>query len=500
MKVTLEKITKRFGAFEACRGIDLTINPGEVVVLLGENGAGKSTLMNILSGAMRPTSGQVRIDGELVDLADGHTARNFGIGMVHQHYELVGDLTVAQNIVLGNEGPEWILHNDKIAQRVLEVSERFGLEIDPHAKVSGLSVGAQQRVEIIKALSAGANLLILDEPTAVLTPDETDRLLKVMRDLANSGCSVVFITHKLREAREVADRIVVMRNGQIVGEEDSEASAAHLTKMMVGKTIEPALNNEQPSRGEIVLEMEGVSVNGHPGLHEVSLKVRAGEILGVGGVDGNGQAELEEAASGLISLREGRISVRGERIDGVPIRSVIERIRVIPSQRARWGMVAGATVTENFALRDFRVLPLGNKGWLNLSAMQEHAASLVSRFDVRYDRLTQKIGSLSGGNQQKVIVAREVANSTGVLIAAQPTRGIDVSAASFIHRTLIDLRAKGEAILLISADLEELLALSDRIMILYKGRIMGETDRDNRELIGSWMAGISPHLDGEAHE
>jgi ABC-type uncharacterized transport system ATPase subunit len=474
----------------ACDGIDLEIRRSEVLALLGENGAGKTTLMSILSGLVRPTSGSITIAGRQVEIANPRMALHHGIGMVHQHFLLVPPLTVAENIGLGQEPGRWLMDRRRLNAEVAEVSQRFGLELDPRRPVGQLSVGMQQRVEIVKALYSGATVLILDEPTSVLTPQEADRLFQVIRDLARAGRSVVFISHKLREVREIADRIVVLRQGRAVAEVPPHTSEAELASLMVGRPVLLQVERPPTPPGEAVLRVEGIEAEGQPGIRGVSFEVRRGEIFGVAGVDGNGQAELEEVLTGLRPVRRGSILLEGQPTNGRSPRQLRELgLTHIPSDRARWGLVREASVAENLALADYHRPPLSRRGLIRRRALERGAAEQISRFDIRLSNVWQVAGTLSGGNQQKVVIAREVSRRARVLVAAQPTRGIDVGATEFVHRQLIRLRSEGTAVLLISTDLDEVLGLSDRVGVFYEGRLVGITDPQHREQIALWMAG-----------
>lgn len=476
----------------ACADIDLEIRPGEVLALLGENGAGKTTLMHVLSGLLQPTAGEIRVDGSPVRLRNPHDALGHGIAMVHQHFLLVPPLTVAENVGLAREPGGAFVDRDALTADVLELSRSFGLELDPRARVADLPVGLQQRVEIVKALYAGARVLALDEPTSALTPQETGFLFKVLRDMAATRRSVVFISHKLREVKEVADRIVVLRQGRVVGEAGPEASEAELASLMVGRPV--LLRVERPSGapGRTVLELDRVEVAGRPGLHEVGLDVRAGEVLGIAGVDGNGQAELEEVLTGLRPLRSGSIRLEGHELPVARPRRIREAgVAHIPSDRSRWGLIREASLTENLALSGYYHAPVSRRGVLQPAAMHQGAAERIKAFDIRASSPDQRAATLSGGNQQKLIVAREVTREIHLLVACQPTRGIDVGATEFVHSELMRLRSEGVAVILISADLDEILRLSDRVAVLYEGRVAGVTEPSERDRIALWMAGAT---------
>ncbi|HLH70279.1 MAG TPA: ABC transporter ATP-binding protein [Candidatus Dormibacteraeota bacterium] len=475
----------------ACDGVDLDIRQNEVLALLGENGAGKTTLMSILSGLVRPTAGSIAIAGRPVEITNPRVALRHGIGMVHQHFLLVPPLTVAENIGLGREPGRVLVDRRRLTADVAEVSRRFGLDLDPHRHVSQLSVGMQQRVEIVKALYAGATVLILDEPTSVLTPQEADRLFQVIRDLARAGRSVVFISHKLREVREIADRIVVLRQGKVVAEVLPDTSEAELASLMVGRPVLLQVERPPAQPGEVALRLENVEADGRPGLRGVSFEVRRGEIFGIAGVDGNGQAELEEVLTGLRPVRQGSILLEGRPTGGCGPRRLRELgLAHIPSDRARWGLVGEASLAENLALADYHRSPFSKRGLMRRQALERVASEQIGRFDIRASDAWQPAAALSGGNQQKLVIAREVSRRARVLVAAQPTRGIDVGATEFVHRQLIRLRSEGTAVVLISADLDEVLGLSDRVGVFFEGRLLGITRPEDRERIALWMAGV----------
>lgn len=496
--VELRSIVKRFGSdVLALDHVDLTIRPGQVLALLGENGSGKTTLMNILSGLIAPSSGEILIDGRPVKMRSARVASAHGIGMVHQHFMLVPPLTVAENVVLGTEPRHWLLDRPKIARQVTDMADRFGLHLDPLAKVAQLPVGLQQRVEIVKALYRGARVLILDEPTAVLTPQEADALLDTMRRMADQGRCIVFISHKLREVRRVSDRIVILRRGRVVDEVGSDASEQDLANAMVGRQI--VLRPQRPSlaRGAPMLQLVGLNSSGQPGLHGIDLTVCAGEIFGVVGVDGNGQLELEEVLGGLRTPTAGRILVDGTEVKALQPRRIRDLgVAHIPSDRQRRGLVAEASVRDNVRLGQHRRSPFLRRGLLNQGAAQQYALRLIESFDIRTTGPDQAAGTLSGGNQQKLIIARELSQGGRLVVASQPTRGVDVGATEFIYAELLKARAEGRAVLLITADLDEALALSDRIGVLYQGRLVGVTERADREQLGLWMAGVGEVASG----
>ena len=476
----LEGITKQFPGVLANDSIDLDLIHGEVHALLGENGAGKSTLVNILYGLYHPDAGEIRFEGKPTRISSPSDAIRRGIGMVHQHFMLIPVMTVAENIVLATEprnGP--FIDMEGAKQRVRELSQRFGLAVNPDAKIQSITVAQQQRVEILKALYRGARILILDEPTAVLTPQEAQELFEIVRSLTEQGQSVIFITHKLNEVLEVADRITVLRRGKRVDTVPREgATEAGLARMMVGREVLLRVEKQPAQPGDVLLDVDGLSVFDDRGLEAVrgvSFQVRSGEIVGVAGVDGNGQSELIDALAGLRKPAAGRITLLGRDITHESTDDRLhEGLGHIPEDRQRRGLVLDFTLAENIALHDFDEAPYSRLGWLYPRRMLANARKLLQEFDVRGGGPLTQAASLSGGNQQKVILAREVSRSPQVLIAAQPTRGLDVGAIEFIHRRLVEQRDVGRGILLVSFELEEILSLSDRILVVYEGRIVGE--------------------------
>jgi simple sugar transport system ATP-binding protein len=476
----LRGITKQFPGVLANDKVDFDLRRGEVHALLGENGAGKSTLMSILYGLYKPDAGEIILDGKPLKIDSPHAAIDAGIGMVHQHFTLIPVMTVAENIVLGMEptrGP--FVDTAEAEKRVRAIADSLGFRIDPHLRIESISVGQQQRVEILKALFRKAEILILDEPTAVLTPQEANELFEIIRTLTREGQSVIFISHKLHEVLAIADRITVLRQGKAIDTVPREgATEESLARMMVGRDVVLHIEKEPSTPGEPLLVVEDVTVVDERGLEAVkgiSLEVRAGEIVGIAGVDGNGQTELIDAMTGLRQPSGGRILVRGKDVTGADARSVLaEGLGHIPEDRQRRGLVLDFTLAENLALHDYKKPPASRFGWLYPKRLVERAAGLLREFDVRGGGPATLASSLSGGNQQKVIVAREVSRDPAVLIAAQPTRGLDVGAIEFVHRRLVQERDEGRAILLVSFELEEILSLSDRILVIYEGRIVGE--------------------------
>jgi general nucleoside transport system ATP-binding protein len=479
--------------------IDLTVEPGEIHALLGENGAGKSTLMNVLYGLLQPDEGEIVVDGEPVTVHSPRDAIRAGIGMVHQHFMLVPVFTVADNVMLGHEkargGPLAWLDRRRARREVVEVSRQYGLSVDPDAVVEDLPVGVQQRVEIIKALTRDVDLLILDEPTAVLTPQETDDLLAVMRTLKASGKSIVFITHKLKEVKAIADRITVIRRGQVVGTATPDTSEEDLAAMMVGRSVILQVDKGPARPGEPVLVVTGLVVDderGHRAVAGVDLEVRAGEVLGVAGVQGNGQTELVEAIMGLRPAVAGTVVLQGRPVTGRRTKDILRAgVGYVPEDRSVDGLVKEFTVAENLVLDIYDRPPYGNSFVLRPEQIAESARERIGQFDVRTPSAEATVGTLSGGNQQKVIVAREMSRPLKLFIASQPTRGVDVGSIEFIHNRVVHERDIGTAVLLISSELDEVQSLADRIAVMYRGEILAVVPPDTpREEIGLLMAGV----------
>ena len=493
----LRGITKTFPGVVANDHVDFELLRGEVHALLGENGAGKSTLMNILYGLYRADSGEIRLNGEAVSFGSAKDAIEHGIGMVHQHFMLIPVMTVAENIVLGMEPRSGVLLDERVAeQRVRELSEQFGLVVDPAALVSDITVGQEQRVEILKALFRGADILVLDEPTAVLTPQEARELFAIIESLKAEGKSIIFITHKLKEVLEIADRITVLRRGKIIQTVSREgATEASLARAMVGRDVLLRVEKAPAEVGDVLLSVEDLHVFDDRGIEKVrgmSFEVRAGEIVGVAGVDGNGQSELIDALTGLRKVGAGSVSVAGRRLDDASARKVLDAgIGHIPEDRQRRGLVLEFSIAENIALHDYAREPVAKRGWLFPARMIELARRLIGEFDVRGGGPLARAGELSGGNQQKVVAAREIARDPKVLIAAQPTRGVDVGAIEYLHSRLVAERDRGRAVLLISLELDEIFSLSDRILVIYEGEIVGEHTGDvSEQQVGLEMLGI----------
>jgi general nucleoside transport system ATP-binding protein len=490
-------ITKRFPGIVANDHVDLDVRKAEVHALLGENGAGKSTLMNILYGLYKPDEGEIRLGGKPVVFGSAKDAIRAGIGMVHQHFMLIPVMTVAENIVLGNEPTrEGIILDERGAEeRVREISKQYGLAVDPTALVSDITVGQQQRVEILKALYRGAEILILDEPTAVLTPQEAGELFEIVGSLREGGKSIIFISHKLNEVLEIADRITVLRRGKSIETVPREgATEESLARSMVGREVLLRVDKPPAQPGDVMLRVEDLHVLDDRGIAKVngvSFDVRAGEIVGIAGVDGNGQSELIDAIAGLQKIRSGSVELAGRTYDSASAREMLDAgLGHIPEDRQRRGLVLEFTIAENIALHDYAKSPDAKWGWLFPNRIVQRARGLIREFDVRGGGALSRAGTLSGGNQQKVVAAREIARDPKVLIAAQPTRGLDVGAIEFLHRRLIEERGEGRAILLVSLELDEILSLSDRILVLYEGEIVGEHGADvSEEEIGLEMLG-----------
>ncbi|WP_307836854.1 ABC transporter ATP-binding protein [Plantactinospora mayteni] len=480
--------------------MDLTVEPGEIHALLGENGAGKSTLMNVLYGLLQPDEGEVLVDGRPLKAKGPGDAIAAGIGMVHQHFMLVPVFTVAENVMLGAEqvrgGILGVLDRRRARRQVTEVSTRYNLRVDPDAVVEDLPVGVQQRVEILKALTRDVDLLILDEPTAVLTPQETEELLGIMGSLKESGKSIVFITHKLKEVKAIADRITVIRRGRTVGTASPSASEDELAALMVGRTVNLTVQKAAAAPGDPVLEVEGLVIDDERSVRAVDgvdLTVRAGEVLGIAGVQGNGQTELIEALMGLRPVLHGTVSLAGQRIDGWPTKRVLRAgVGYVPEDRSVDGLVKEFSVAENLVLDVYDRPPFGSGLVLRPDAISASARERIPEFDVRTPSAEAAVGTLSGGNQQKVIIAREMSRPLKLFVAAQPTRGVDVGSIEFIHRRIIHERDIGTAVLLVSSELDEVIGLADRIAVMYRGRILGIVGPETpREEIGLLMAGIT---------
>jgi general nucleoside transport system ATP-binding protein len=504
VKLELRGVTKRFGSLVANDHIDLVVQPGEIRALLGENGAGKTTLMNVLYGLVQPDEGEILIDDKQIQVRSPKDAINAGVGMVHQHFMLVPVFTVAENVTLGAEPVRrfGLLDRRRARASVRDLSERFGLRVDPDAYVEDLPVGVQQRVEIIKALLRDASILILDEPTAVLTPGETDDLFQIMRQLRDTGRSIVFISHKLKEVQAIADNITVIRRGTVVGERPPTTSDSELAALMVGRSVQLRVSKEAASPAGVVLDVRDLSVPGEHGdlaVQSISFDVRGGEILGIAGVQGNGQTELCEALMGL------RPSTGSVALDGADISAASTRDRLragigyIPEDRQEDGLVGAFSVADNLVLDVYDRPPYASGIALNLDAIKEAAVRLVKEYDVRTSSVLTPAGTLSGGNQQKVIVARELSRANKLLLASQPTRGLDVGSIEFVHREIVQQRDRGVAVVIVSSELDEIYALSDRIAVMYEGKIVGFSSPDIAEHeLGLLMAGAVAGADAGA--
>ncbi|MDK0676795.1 MAG: ABC transporter ATP-binding protein [Clostridium perfringens] len=506
--VEMLNIRKEFPGIVANDNITLQLRKGEIHALLGENGAGKSTLMGILFGMNQPDKGVIKVRGKEVKITNPNVANDLGIGMVHQHFKLVENFTVTQNIVLGCE-PKILfglgMDLNKAAKRIEELSKQYGLNVDPNAKIENISVGMQQRVEILKMLYRDADVLILDEPTAVLTPQEIDELIKIMKNLINEGKSIIIITHKLKEIKAAADRCTVIRRGRYIGTVDVKTtSEAEMAKMMVGREVSFKVNKKPAKPGDVVLDIKNLSVKNNKkvlGLKDFSIDIRAGEIVGIAGVEGNGQSELIEAITGLRKSESGTINFKNKDITRESIRNRINSgIAHIPEDRHKRGLVLDYTIEENMVLEVYDKKPFSNKGLLNKKEIKKYAEKIIDEFDVRSGEGAESIArSLSGGNQQKAIIGREIELNPELLIAAQPTRGLDVGSIEYIHKRLVEQRDSGKAVLLVSLELDEILNVSDRIAIINNGELIGvvNADETNENEVGLMMAGIKG---GEKHE
>ncbi|AQP42176.1 simple sugar transport system ATP-binding protein [Streptococcus gallolyticus] len=496
--IEMREITKKFGDFVANDHINLEVKKGEIHALLGENGAGKSTLMNMLAGLLQPTSGEILVKGEVAHLDSPSKSTKMGIGMVHQHFMLVEAFTVAENIILGNEVTKkgGILNLKKATEEIKELSERYGLAVDPSAKISDITVGAQQRVEILKTLYRGADIIIFDEPTAVLTPSEIAELLDIMRNLVKEGKSIILITHKLDEIRAVADRVTVIRHGKSIQTVPvADSTSEELAEMMVGRAVSFKTEKIPANPKDVVLSVKDLVVNenrGVPAVKELSLDVRAGEIVGIAGIDGNGQSELVEAITGLRKVESGNVIIKGVDMTNERPRKITELgVGHVPEDRHRDGMVLDMTIAENIALQTYYKEPFSKHGFMNYNKLNEHARELMAEFDVRAASELVAGGALSGGNQQKAVIAREIDRNPDLLIVNQPTRGLDVGAIEYIRKRLVAERDKGKAVLVISFELDEILDVSDRIAVIHDGKIQGILDaaQTNKQELGILMAG-----------
>jgi ABC-type uncharacterized transport system ATPase subunit len=499
-KIVLEAkgITKQFPGVLASDNVNFDLRKGEIHALLGENGAGKSTLMNLIYGLHLPDKGEIIVNGKPVEIKSPNDSIAAGIGMVHQHFMLIPVFTVAENVMLGDEETKrGSLDRASVAAKINEISKQYGLDVDPNALVGPLPVGIQQRVEIVKTLYRNAEIVILDEPTAVLTPQEAEDLFRIMRDLTARGVSIIFITHKLKEVLAVADRITVMRAGRVINTvSPSETDSAQLANMMVGRQVILTVDKKDHEASDDILKVESLTVRDQRNLetvHNVSFTVRGGEVLGIAGVQGNGQTELSEALTGLRHPTGGKVTIEGKDLTGKPPRIITEAgLGHIPEDRQRHGLVLSYSIADNMALCDYYHAPFSSRGVIQPKALDENSRKLIKAFDVRTPSPFVSAGKLSGGNQQKVIVGRELSRSNvKLVIANQPTRGLDVGSIEYIHSEIIKMRDRGVAVLLISAELDEIMALSDRIAVMYRGQIVAVVDAKNttREQLGLWMAG-----------
>lgn len=496
MPLELRGVSKSFGSLIANDQINLKVGKGEIHAILGENGAGKSTLMNIVYGLLQPDSGEILVDDQPVKIFEPSDAIKHGIGMVHQHFMLIPVFTVAENIALGREKSKFgIMSLAEIKIKIKKLSDEFKFDINPDAIIEDLPVGVQQRVEIVKALMYDAKVLILDEPTAVLTPQETDELLNVMKVLKSKGTSIIFITHKLREVKEVADKITIIRLGKVVGTQLPTATQEELANLMVGRQVDLAPNKTAFNPGANVLEIKNLNIFNDAGrkvVNNLSLNIRAGEIVAIAGVQGNGQSELARALLNLEKHSSGSIKLDGQEILGFTVRDSLRAgIAYIPESRELDGLISTFTIKENMILDVHDLEPVASKGQLNRTYIENNATTLVKEFDVRTQSIEDPSSSLSGGNKQKVVLARELSREVKLVVAAQPTRGLDVGSIEFVYEKLLAERANKKAILLISSELDEVMELADQIAVIYKGEIVGIVDSDvSREKLGLMMAGI----------
>lgn len=496
--IEMNHIVKDFNGFKANNDINLKLAQGEILALLGENGAGKSTLMSILSGLLEPTSGEIKVNGKPVKIANPTIAKELGIGMVHQHFMLAHSFTVLENIILGHEttkGP--ILDIKKAREKVLALSQRYHLAINPDEKVANITVAQQQRVEILKVLYRGANILIFDEPTAVLTPQEITEFMHILNGLAHEGKSIILITHKLEEIKQVADEVTIIRAGKDVGTyQVKEISNQRMAELMVGHAVQMKLTKKAEHLGSNVLQVKDLQVKESRGslvVKGLSFSIRAGEILGVAGIDGNGQDELVEAITGLRHVDQGSVIIKGQDMTNKPTRKITEQgVASIPADRQKYGLILQMSVADNLVLQSYYHQPFSHHGIINFAAIKKHAQAAIKKFDIRTPNSNLATGELSGGNQQKVIIARELERDSDLIIAFQPTRGLDVGAIEYIHKQLLKERAAGKAILLVSYELSEIMQLSDRILVLHNGQKSGvvKPHETNETELGLLMTGV----------
>ena len=496
--IEMRHIVKKFGDFKANDDINLTLHQGEILALLGENGAGKSTLMRILSGLLEPTSGEIFVKGKKVEINSPTKAKELGIGMVHQHFMLMESFTVLENIILGHEPTNGItLDIKKAREQILKLSEKYGLAIDPDAQISNITVAQQQRVEILKVLYRGADILIFDEPTAVLTPQEITEFIQIIKNLAKEGKSIILITHKLSEIKAVADQVTIIRRGRDVGTfEVANVDDNRLAELMVGHHVNMKLNKKSVKLGREILKVENLKVKNTRGsfaVKKLSLKIHGGEILGLAGIDGNGQDELVEAITGLRHVNSGKVIINSQNMTNKKVRQITEAgVAHIPADRQKYGLILNLPLAENLVLQTYYKQPYSKHGIINHQAIYEHAEELIKKYDIRTTSAELPASDLSGGNQQKAIIARELDRNSDLIIAFQPTRGLDVGAIEYIHKQLLAERDAGKAVLLVSYELDEIMQLSDRIAVLHDGKISGEVkpeDTNDTEL-GLLMTGI----------
>lgn len=496
--IEMRHIVKKFGDFKANDDINLTLHQGEILALLGENGAGKSTLMRILSGLLEPTSGEIFVKGKKVEINSPTKAKELGIGMVHQHFMLMESFTVLENIILGHEPTNGIVLNiRKAREQILKLSEKYGLAIDPDAQISNITVAQQQRVEILKVLYRGADILIFDEPTAVLTPQEITEFIQIIKNLAKEGKSIILITHKLSEIKAVADQVTIIRRGRDVGTfEVANVDDNRLAELMVGHHVNMKLNKNSVKLGREILKVENLKVKNTRGsfaVKKLSLNIHGGEILGLAGIDGNGQDELVEAITGLRHVNGGKVIINGQNMTNKKVRQITEAgVAHIPADRQKYGLILNLPLAENLVLQTYYKQPYSKHGIINHQAIYEHAEELIKKYDIRTTSAELPASDLSGGNQQKAIIARELDRNSDLIIAFQPTRGLDVGAIEYIHKQLLAERDAGKAVLLVSYELDEIMQLSDRIAVLHDGKISGEVkpeDTNDTEL-GLLMTGI----------
>ncbi len=504
MSLELRGITKSFGALVANDSIDLQVADGEILAILGENGAGKSTLMNIVYGLLQPDAGSIIVNNQQITVKSPLDALAAGIGMVHQHFMLIPVFTVAENIILGHEKSNrlGILSLEQAKEEIKRLSDEFNFDVNPDALVEDLPVGIQQRVEIIRALIYDAQVLILDEPTAVLTPQETDELLRNLKRLRESGRSIIFISHKLREVKEIADRISVIRRGKVVGTASPTASQEELASLMVGREVDLKVDKSQSAPGEVVLEVKNFSqldAYGRAIVDDVTFEVRQGEILAIAGVQGNGQSELAESIIGLKEITRGSISVNGhDTLKNSVLDNLASGIAYIPEDREKDGLISSFSIAENLILDTHHNSPFSSKGVYYPKVVADNAEKRIGEFDIRTQSADNPASSLSGGNKQKVVIARELSREVKLVVACQPTRGLDVGSIEFVHRRLVQERDQSRAVIVFSTELDEVFALADRIAIMYKGKIIAIVPAtESRENVGLYMAGINPHINAK---